>query len=108
MKLILHPADVKKLLIQLNRLVDAGNTVILVEHDMDVIGRSDWVIDIGPGAGDEGGKIVAAGTPAEVAKVNGSKTAEYLARVNGIQAALLPKVGPDHELRKVGTDQGSA
>jgi len=104
----LHPADVKKLLIQLNRLVDAGNTVILVEHDMDVIGRSDWVIDIGPGAGDEGGKIVAAGTPAEVAKVNGSKTAEYLARVNGIQAALLPKVGPDHELRKVGTDQGSA
>jgi excinuclease ABC subunit A len=83
----LHPADVKKLLIQLNRLVDAGNTVILVEHDMDVIGRSDWVIDIGPGAGDEGGKIVAAGTPAEVAKVSGSKTAEYLARVNGIQAA---------------------
>jgi excinuclease ABC subunit A len=83
----LHPADVKKLLIQLNRLVDAGNTVILVEHDMDVIGRSDWVIDIGPGAGDEGGKIVAAGTPAEVAKVSGSKTAEYLARVIGIQAA---------------------
>jgi excinuclease ABC subunit A len=83
----LHPADVKKLLIQLNRLVDAGNMVILVEHDMDVIGRSDWVIDIGPGAGDEGGKIVAAGTPAEVAKVSGSKTAEYLARVNGIQAA---------------------
>jgi excinuclease ABC subunit A len=85
----LHPADVKKLLIQLNRLVDAGNTVILVEHDMDVIGRSDWVIDIGPGAGDEGGKIVAAGTPAEVAKVKGSKTAEYLARVNGIQAARV-------------------
>jgi excinuclease ABC subunit A len=85
----LHPADVKKLLIQLNRLVDAGNTVILVEHDMDVIGRSDWVIDIGPGAGDEGGKIVAAGTPAEVAKVKGSKTAEYLARVNGIQGARV-------------------
>ena len=83
----LHPSDVERLLLQLNRLVDAGNTVILVEHDMDVIGRSDWVIDIGPGAGDEGGKIVAAGTPAEVAKVNGSKTAEYLARVNGIQAA---------------------
>jgi excinuclease ABC subunit A len=79
----LHPADVKKLLIQLNRLVDAGNTVILVEHDMEVIGRSDWVIDIGPHAGDEGGKIVAAGTPADVAKVAGSKTAEYLRRAMG-------------------------
>jgi len=76
----LHPSDVKKLLVQLDRLVDAGNTVILVEHDMDVIGRSDWVIDIGPGAGDEGGKIVAAGTPAEVAGVRESKTAVYLRR----------------------------
>ena len=78
----LHPFDVKKLLVQLDRLVDAGNTVILVEHDMEVIGRSDWVIDIGPGAGDEGGKIVAAGTPAEVAKATGSKTAQYLQRLN--------------------------
>jgi len=76
----LHPADVKKLLIQLYRLVDAGNTVILVEHDMDVIRRSDWVIDIGPGAGDEGGKIVAAGTPADVMKENKGKTAQYLRR----------------------------
>ena len=74
----LHPADVKRLLIQLDRLVDAGNTVVLVEHDMDVIGRSDWVIDIGPGAGDEGGRIVAAGTPIEVAGAKGSKTAKYL------------------------------
>ncbi len=76
----LHPADVEKLLIQLNRLVDAGNTVILVEHDMDVIGRSDWVIDLGPGAGDEGGKIIAAGTPADVAKEKKSKTGRYLQR----------------------------
>jgi excinuclease ABC subunit A len=76
----LHPADVKKLLIQLDRLVDAGNTVIVVEHDMDVIRSSDWVIDIGPGAGDEGGRIVAAGTPVEVAKEKGSKTAQYLRR----------------------------
>jgi excinuclease ABC subunit A len=76
----LHPSDVKKLLIQLDRLVDAGNTVILVEHDMDVIRRSDWVIDIGPGAGDEGGKIVVAGTPADVAKEKRSKTAQYLQR----------------------------
>jgi len=74
----LHPSDVKKLLIQLNRLVDAGNTVILVEHDMDVISRSDYVIDIGPGAGDEGGTIVAMGTPAELATEKRSKTAPYL------------------------------
>jgi excinuclease ABC subunit A len=77
----LHPADVNRLLIQLDRLVNAGNTVILVEHDMDVIRRSDWVIDMGPGAGDEGGKIVVSGTPAEVSKDERSKTAQYLRRL---------------------------
>ena len=60
--------------------IAVGNTVIVVEHDMDVIASSDWVIDIGPGAGDEGGYIVASGTPAEVAKVKESKTAYYLRR----------------------------
>ena len=60
----LHPADVDKLMAQLDGLVEAGNTVILVEHDMRVVAASDWVIDIGPGAGDEGGRVVAAGTPA--------------------------------------------
>ena len=74
----LHPSDVEKLVLQLNRLVDAGNTVIVVEHDMDVIAKSDWVIDIGPGAGDEGGRIVAAGTPVEIATNERSKTAVYL------------------------------
>ena len=76
----LHPSDVQTLIVQLNRLVDAGNTVIVVEHDMDVIADSDWVIDIGPGAGEEGGRIVAQGTPEEVAKVTASKTAVYLGR----------------------------
>jgi excinuclease ABC subunit A len=76
----LHPSDVEKLVVQLNRLVDAGNTVIVVEHDMHVIAQSDWVIDIGPGAGNEGGQIVAQGTPQEVALVKGSKTALYLHR----------------------------
>lgn len=76
----LHPSDVEKLVVQLNRLVDAGNTVIVVEHDMDVIAGSDWVIDIGPGAGEEGGRIVAQGTPGEVVKVKESRTAMYLAR----------------------------
>ncbi|MGN6402251.1 MAG: excinuclease ABC subunit UvrA [Flavisolibacter sp.] len=77
----LHPSDVEKLVVQLNHLVNAGNTVIVVEHDMYVIAQSDWVIDIGPGAGEEGGHIVAQGTPSEVAKVKESKTAVYLRRV---------------------------
>ena len=59
----LHPADVDRLMAQLQGLVDAGNTVIVVEHDMRVVAASDWVIDIGPGAGDEGGRIVAEGPP---------------------------------------------
>ncbi|CAM3913436.1 excinuclease ABC subunit UvrA [Mucilaginibacter galii] len=76
----LHPSDVERLLLQLNRLVDAGNTVILVEHDMDVIAASDWVIDIGPGAGDTGGNIVAEGRPSDMVKNKKSRTAPYLAK----------------------------
>jgi excinuclease ABC subunit A len=74
----LHPADVEKLMLQLDGLVDAGNTVIVVEHDMRVVAGSDWVIDIGPGAGDDGGRIVAVGTPAEVSRATASRTAPYL------------------------------
>jgi excinuclease ABC subunit A len=76
----LHPSDVEKLTAQLDGLVDSGNTVIVVEHDMQVVAGSDWVIDMGPGAGDEGGHIVAAGPPAELAQVKASRTAPYLAR----------------------------
>ena len=68
---------------QLNGLVDAGNTVIVVEHNIRVIAASDRVIDVGPGAGEEGGKIVAFGTPAEVARVRDSRTAPYLKRAIG-------------------------
>jgi excinuclease ABC subunit A len=75
----LHPSDVERLMKQLNGLVEAGNTVIVIEHDMHMISESDWVIDIGPGAGDEGGGIIATGTPLEVAKVSRSRTAPYLA-----------------------------
>ena len=64
---------------QLDMLVTAGNTVIVVEHDMRVVAASDWVMDIGPGAGDEGGHVVASGIPTEVAKASGSRTAAYLA-----------------------------
>jgi excinuclease ABC subunit A len=77
----LHPTDVEKLMAQLDRLVQAGNTVIVVEHDMRVIAGSDWVIDMGPGAGDEGGMIVVSGAPGKVAKTAKSRTASYLARL---------------------------
>ncbi len=76
----LHPFDVEKLVTQLEGLVDAGNSVIVVEHDMRVVAGSDWVIDIGPGAGDEGGRVVASGPPAQVSHVRQSRTAPYLAR----------------------------
>ena len=77
----LHPADVEVLMRQLHGLVDAGHTVVVVEHDMSVVAGADWVIDLGPGGGDAGGRIVAAGRPAEVARAEGSATAPYLARV---------------------------
>lgn len=76
----LHPSDVDKLLLQLHGLVDAGNTVVLVEHDMRVAAASDWVIDMGPGAGSEGGQVIVAGPPEKVAKCKGSKTAPFLAQ----------------------------
>jgi excinuclease ABC subunit A len=75
----LHPSDVDKLLVQLHGLVEAGNTVILVEHDMRVAAASDWVIDMGPGAGSEGGQVIVAGAPDKVAKSRKSKTAPFLA-----------------------------
>jgi excinuclease ABC subunit A len=74
----LHPADVDRLLVQLQGLVDAGNTVVVVEHDMRVAAQSDWIIDVGPGAGEAGGRIVAAGTPDLIARTMASRTAVYL------------------------------
>ncbi|MEW1646641.1 excinuclease ABC subunit UvrA [Streptomyces sp. NPDC091219] len=79
----LHPADVELLLRQLHGLVDAGHTVVVVEHDMAVVAGADWVIDMGPGGGEKGGLVVAAGTPAEVARAKGSSTAPYLATALG-------------------------
>jgi excinuclease ABC subunit A len=83
----LHLDDVKKLLVVLNRLVDAGNTVIVVEHHMDVIKTADWIIDLGPEGGDAGGEIVAEGTPEELAQIDGSYTGKFLRE-------LLPKANP--------------
>ncbi|MGV9249868.1 ATP-binding cassette domain-containing protein [Streptomyces sp. NPDC003697] len=79
----LHPADVEVLMRQLHGLVDAGHTVIVVEHDMSVAAGADWVIDMGPGGGEAGGRVVAAGPPSEVARAAGSATAPYLARALG-------------------------
>jgi excinuclease ABC subunit A len=74
----LHPADVDRLLVQLDELAAAGNTVVVVEHEMRVVAACDWVIDMGPGAGERGGRIVAQGTPAHVAAAQGSRTSPYL------------------------------
>nr|WP_289056951.1 excinuclease ABC subunit UvrA [uncultured Psychrobacter sp.] len=74
----LHPADVSMLMAQLDALVEAGNTVIMIEHDMQVASNSDWIIDIGPGAGDTGGQVVAQGTPEDVATSKTSQTAPFL------------------------------
>ncbi|MCD9027560.1 excinuclease ABC subunit UvrA [Luteimonas sp. BDR2-5] len=77
----LHPRDVDTLMTQLHGLVDAGNTVIVVEHDMRVAAASDWIVDMGPGAGDDGGRVVAAGTPAQVAAARASRTAPFLREI---------------------------
>ena len=77
----LHHRDVTLLIHVLKRLVDAGNTVVVIEHNLDVITASDWIIDLGPEGGEEGGRIIFEGTPEEIMQVNGSYTGEYLRRV---------------------------
>ncbi len=77
----LHTDDIAKLLSVLHRLVDVGNTVICIEHNLDVIKTSDWVIDVGPGGGSKGGKIVGAGTPEDIVKLPDSMTGKYLKKV---------------------------
>jgi excinuclease ABC subunit A len=75
----LHFEDVKKLLEVLHELVTTGNTVVVIEHNLEVIKTADWIIDLGPEGGDKGGKIVAQGTPEDVARVKASFTGNYLA-----------------------------
>jgi excinuclease ABC subunit A len=70
--------DVAALLMVLQRLVDAGNTVVIIEHQLDVVKNADWIIDLGPGAGDKGGYIVASGTPEEIVEEKTSATGNYL------------------------------
>jgi excinuclease ABC subunit A len=83
----LHFADIEKLLEVLQRLVDAGNTVVVIEHNLDVIKQADWIVDLGPEGGEAGGELVAAGTPEEVAEIEESFTGQYLREVLPAKAA---------------------
>jgi excinuclease ABC subunit A len=74
----LHFEDVRRLLGVLQRLVDTGNTVLVIEHNLDVIKSADWLVDLGPDGGDGGGSVVAEGTPEDVAKATGSYTGKFL------------------------------
>src|SRR5689334_25266304 len=82
----LHLYDIEKLLEVLQRLVDAGNTVLVIEHNLDVIKQADWIIDLGPEGGDGGGLVVATGPPEEVAEVPGSHTGQFLRPLLGAGA----------------------
>jgi excinuclease ABC subunit A len=83
----LHFDDVARLLAVLGRLVESGNTVVVIEHNLDVIKTADWVIDLGPEGGDKGGELVAAGTPEQVARTSASYTGQYLRPVLGLDEA---------------------
>jgi excinuclease ABC subunit A len=91
----LHLDDVKRLLAVLGRLVEAGNTVLVVEHHLDVIKSADWVIDLGPEGGEAGGAVIAEGTPEQVAQIDGSYTGKFLRemlpRPNGRAGAAAPR-----------------
>ncbi len=77
----LHPRDVDALLKVINRIVDAGNSVIIIEHNLDVIASADWLVDIGPEGGDKGGKILHMGTPEAIKRKRSSHTARYLKEI---------------------------
>jgi excinuclease ABC subunit A len=85
----LHFADIEKLLNVLHRLVDNGHTVIVIEHNLDVIKTADWIIDLGPEGGAEGGYVVAEGPPEQVAQVEASYTGQFLRKMLGIREQLI-------------------
>jgi excinuclease ABC subunit A len=84
----LHFADIEKLLETLQRLVDSGNTMIVIEHNLDVIKQADWIVDLGPEGGEAGGEIVAVGTPEDVAQVEESFTGRFLRDVLPVETAV--------------------
>ena len=83
----LHAADVHKLLEVLHRLVDSGNTAIVIEHNLDVIKTADWIIDLGPEGGDGGGLVIATGTPEDIVEIADSYTGQFLGRILGLPVA---------------------
>ena len=91
----LHFEDIKKLLIVLQRLTDAGNSVIVIEHNLDVIKTADWIIDLGPEGGERGGQVVAEGTPEEVSMVDRSFTGQFLKKILGTKALSSKAIGED-------------
>ncbi len=102
----LHFDDVRKLLDVLNRLVDQGNTVIVIEHNLDVIKSADWIIDMGPEGGDRGGTVVAEGTPEQVAAVEASYTGAVLAPILGVLPGIAAPVVPAASNGKGGATNG--
>jgi excinuclease ABC subunit A len=96
----LHFEDVRLLLDVLHRLVDKGNTVVVIEHNLDVIKTADWIIDLGPEGGEKGGRVVAAGTPEEVAEAPESYTGQFLRKA-------LSRAVTSHELRVAAGNSGS-
>jgi excinuclease ABC subunit A len=95
----LHFADIEKLLEVLGRLVDTGNTVVVIEHNMDVIKTADWLIDLGPEGGDRGGEIVAVGTPEDIARVPASHTGRFLRKALSERGYLAQKAPPSRGRR---------
>src|SRR5205807_6118101 len=88
----LHFDDVAILMRLFQRLVDAGNTLVVIEHNLEVIKCADWIIDLGPEAGDEGGELVAAGTPEAIAKIDASHTGRYLRGILSGRVGVSPAV----------------
>src|SRR5690606_33914147 len=95
----LHFHDVRKLLDVLGRLVDAGNTVMVIEHNLDVIKTADWIVDLGPEGGARGGEVIAAGTPEEVARVERSYTGQFLRPILGIRQKVRRRAAGGADLR---------
>jgi excinuclease ABC subunit A len=97
----LHFDDVRKLLEVLHRLTDLGNSVIIIEHNLDVIRNADWVIDLGPEGGEDGGRIVAEGRPAKIAITPGSYTGQFLTRYYKSSDGRLAALDPDDESTEI-------
>jgi excinuclease ABC subunit A len=104
----LHFDDVRKLLEVLHRLADLGNSVIIIEHNLDVIRNADWVLDLGPEGGEDGGRVVGEGRPAKIATTPGSYTGEFLKRYYGPSNGQLTEIEADEDVLSVETDDTSA